>query len=50
MWGRFTFEHEWPAFADLYDLPWDVERGRNTAGGQIKEHIDHLDMLKSKIG
>jgi putative SOS response-associated peptidase YedK len=31
MCGRFTFEHEWPAFIDLYDLPWDVERGRNTA-------------------
>ena len=31
MCGRFTFEHEWPAFIDLYDLAWDVERGRNTA-------------------
>ncbi|TBD47091.1 SOS response-associated peptidase [Rhizobium ruizarguesonis] len=30
MCGRFSFEHEWPAFVDLYDLPWDVERGRNT--------------------
>ncbi|WP_183830399.1 SOS response-associated peptidase [Aliirhizobium cellulosilyticum] len=30
MCGRFTFEHEWPAFTDLYDLPWDQERGRNT--------------------
>lgn len=30
MCGRFTLEHEWPAFIDLYDLPWDVERGRNT--------------------
>ena len=30
MCGRFTFEHEWPAFVDLYEFPWDVERGRNT--------------------
>lgn len=30
MCGRFTLEHEWPAFTDLYDLPWDQERGRNT--------------------
>lgn len=30
MCGRFTFEHEWPAFIDLYDLPWETERGRNT--------------------
>lgn len=30
MCGRFTFEHEWPAFIDLYDLPWQAERGRNT--------------------
>lgn len=31
MCGRFSFEHEWPAFIDLYDLPWEIERGRNTA-------------------
>lgn len=30
MCGRFTLEHHWPAFIDLYDLPWDEERGRNT--------------------
>lgn len=30
MCGRFTFEHEWPAFVDLYNLAWDTERGRNT--------------------
>lgn len=30
MCGRFTFEHEWSAFGDLYDLPWQTERGRNT--------------------
>jgi len=29
MCGRFTFEHEWPAFLDLYHLPAE-ERGRNT--------------------
>lgn len=26
---KFTFEHEWPAFLDLYQLPAE-ERGRNT--------------------
>lgn len=31
MCGIFPFEHEWPAFIDLYDLPWETERGRNTA-------------------
>ncbi|MFS2154544.1 MULTISPECIES: SOS response-associated peptidase [unclassified Rhizobium] len=31
MCGRFTFEHEWSAFFDLYNLPWVSERGRNTA-------------------
>lgn len=30
MCGRITFQHEWPAFRDLYDLNWEVERGRNT--------------------
>ncbi|WJH38693.1 SOS response-associated peptidase (plasmid) [Aliirhizobium terrae] len=30
MCGRFTFEHEWPAFLDLYDLDLAQERGRNT--------------------
>jgi putative SOS response-associated peptidase YedK len=24
------FEPAWPAFVDLYDLPWGTERGRNT--------------------
>ncbi|MGO7788385.1 SOS response-associated peptidase family protein [Rhizobium ruizarguesonis] len=31
MCGRFTFEQEWPAFIDLFDLPWNEERGRNMA-------------------
>ncbi len=31
MCGRFTFEHEWSAFFDLYNLPWVSERGRNLA-------------------
>lgn len=30
MCGRFVLEHPWPEFADLYDLVWDEERGRNT--------------------
>ncbi|MBW9089732.1 SOS response-associated peptidase [Rhizobium wenxiniae] len=30
MCGRFTFEHEWPAFLDLYELDSAQERGRNT--------------------
>jgi putative SOS response-associated peptidase YedK len=30
MCGRFAFEPAWPAFVDLYDLPWATERGRNT--------------------
>ncbi len=30
MCGRFVLEHEWAAFVDLYDLPWNEERGRNT--------------------
>jgi len=30
MCGRFSLEHEWPAFKDMFDLPWDEERGRNT--------------------
>ncbi len=30
MCGRFTFEHEWPVFLDLYDLDPAQERGRNT--------------------
>ncbi|MGF9565087.1 SOS response-associated peptidase [Neorhizobium sp. BT27B] len=30
MCGRFTFDHEWPAFSKLFDLDWDQERGRNT--------------------
>jgi putative SOS response-associated peptidase YedK len=30
MCGRFVLEHEWAAFTDLCDLPWNEERGRNT--------------------
>lgn len=30
MCGRFTFEHEWPAFLDRYELDSAQERGRNT--------------------
>lgn len=30
MCGRFTFDHEWPAFSKLFDLNWERERGRNT--------------------
>jgi putative SOS response-associated peptidase YedK len=30
MCGRFTFEHGWPVFLDLYDLDSAQERGRNT--------------------
>lgn len=30
MCGRFVLQHEWPAFKDMLDLPWDEERGRNT--------------------
>ncbi|TAW65997.1 SOS response-associated peptidase [Rhizobium ruizarguesonis] len=50
MCGRFTFEHEWPAFIDLYDLPWDVERGRNTAARFNIAPTQSVLMVRNDVG
>lgn len=51
MYARCTFEHEWPAFIDLYDLRWHEERGRNTSARfNISPTQDDLMVHNDAVG